>query len=99
MKSIPKGTIFGFAALLIVVGYVAYQEFPVQTATATGTDKTFTHGIILKDTVANAEYTNNDPVSSSPSLSSITIYNWDDVKTLDKIAITAEATAEGYSSP
>lgn len=93
------GTIFGIIALVAVIGYIGYDQFPMQKAIATGTDKTFTHGIGLKETLDNAHYNNNDPVSSDPHFSSVTVLNWDDVKTLDKAAITTEATALGYSSP
>ena len=51
----------------------------------------------IRTTIDNAEYTNNDPVGADIQAPTITIINWDDVKTLDQISIHTQATLEGFS--
>lgn len=60
-------------------------------------DRIYVHGIGLKATIAASEYTDNTNVAFSDQLSKIVIQNWTDVKALDKIAISAAATANEYT--
>lgn len=62
------------------------------------TDKTFSHAVPFQQTLDNAEYNNNEPVSFTPNFSQVTIINWENVKTLDQTAITAEALAYEYTA-
>lgn len=50
------------------------------------------------DAIDNSQYNNNDPVSADINVSTITILNWDDVKTLDKTTINTLAVAQGFSA-
>lgn len=49
------------------------------------------------EAIDNAQYNNNEPVSADPVVSTITIFDWDNVKTLDKTAINTLAVAKGFS--
>jgi len=92
-----KGTLLGIISLAALVAYVGYNEFPSQTAVAAGSDRVYMHGIVLRNTIDNAQYTNGDPVGALPEFSKVTIINWDDVKATDKTLIITQATADGYS--
>ena len=60
--------------------------------------KTFVHAKLLRDRLDVAEYNNNEPVSSTPNFSQVTVENWDDVKLTDQTLITADALTEGYTA-
>ena len=49
------------------------------------------------DAIDSAEYNDNSPVSADPVVSTITIFNWDDVKALDQTTINTLAVAKGFS--
>src|SRR5574342_230523 len=92
-----KGTILGIISLVAIVSYIGYDAFPQQIAVATGEQKIFRHAPDLLQAIDEAEYTDNSPVMADPSaISSVTIENWDDIKTLDKVAINTNAALNGY---
>lgn len=94
---IQLNTILALGAIIGLAGYIGYDAFPQQIAVATGEQKIFRHAPDLLQAIDEAEYTDNTPVMADPSaISSVTIENWDDIKTLDKIAINTNAALNGY---
>ena len=47
--------------------------------------------------IDSAQYEDNEPVSADINVSTITIFNWDNVKALDKTTINTLAVAKGFS--
>ena len=50
------------------------------------------------DAIDSSQYTDNEPVAFDPVVSTITIFNWDNVKALDQITINTLAVAKGFSA-
>lgn len=59
-------------------------------------DRIYKYAKDVLDIIDNAQYENGDPVACDPIVSTITIFNWDQVKTSDQALINAAAIAHGF---
>ena len=60
-------------------------------------DKVFKCFQNFLDAIDNAQYTNNDPVQyNALNIPEVHISDWENIKALDKTAITTAAAADGF---
>ena len=95
---IQLGTTLGLVALVLVVGYIGYSEFPTQQATAQGgNENTFKFAQAFVNRLDAAQYQDGSPIIyTGETPQSITIREWADVKLVDKNLIRTEANLAGY---
>jgi hypothetical protein len=60
-------------------------------------NKTFQLAEAFITVLDGAQYTNNEPVSSSHNLPIVVVSDWDNVKALDKTEIIASALTFGFT--
>ena len=93
-----KGTILGVVALVLVVGYIGYSEFPTQSATAQAADQHyFKFAQVFINTLEAAQYEDGSIIvytGSAPE--TITVNQWSQVKLVDKNMIRTQAALAGY---
>jgi len=95
---IQLGTTLGLVALVLVVGYIGYSEFPAQTAKAQAADQhQFKFAQAMINTLESSQYENGDIIvytGSAPE--AMTINDWSQVKLVDKNMIRTQAALAGY---